>query len=119
MSLRVVHLVTSFDTGGLQNGIVNLINHSDDVRVEHVVLSMWPETGLDWRLNAGEVRSLGLERGRVPHAWRRVAKALRELSPHVLHTRNWGTYPDGIRAARAAGVKACVHGFHGRDVHNA
>ncbi len=119
MSLRVVHLVTSFDTGGLQNGIVNLINHSDALRVEHVVLSMWPETDLSWRLNAGKVQSLGLERGRVPRAWRRVAEALKELSPQVLHTRNWGTYPDGIRAARAAGVKACVHGFHGRDVHNA
>ncbi len=119
MTLRVVHLVTSFDTGGLQNGIVNLINNSDPNRVEHVVLSMWSETGLAERLNVGEVRSLGLGRGRVPHAWRRVAEELKDLSPHVLHTRNWGTYPDGVRAARAAGVKACVHGFHGRDVHNA
>ncbi len=119
MTLRVVHLVTSFDTGGLQNGIVNLINHSDPRRVEHTVLSMWPETGLASRLCRGDVRSLGFTRGRVPHAWRQVARSLNELRPHVLHTRNWGTYPDGIRAARSAGVKACIHGFHGRDIHNA
>jgi sugar transferase (PEP-CTERM/EpsH1 system associated) len=44
----------------------------------------------------------------------RLAKALRELRPDVVHTRNWGG-SDGIVAARLAGIRRVVHGEHGWD----
>ena len=40
MTIHVAHLVTSFDMGGLQNGIVNLVNHSDPSRLRHTVIAM-------------------------------------------------------------------------------
>jgi sugar transferase (PEP-CTERM/EpsH1 system associated) len=119
MALHVAHLVTSFDMGGLQNGIVNLVNHSDPGRVRHTVLSFRHRTGLSDRLRRGDVRSLDLPEGRVPFAYRIVAEALSAIRPDVVHTRNWGTYPDGILAARRAGVRRRVHGYHGRDLANA
>ncbi|MFT7618970.1 MAG: sugar transferase (PEP-CTERM/EpsH1 system associated) [Planctomycetota bacterium] len=119
MTIRVAHLVTSFDMGGLQNGIVNLINHGDSSRIQHTVLSIRSETGLQDRLTTGDVRSLELGEGRHTNAYKIIAKALKDIAPDILHTRNWGTYPDGILAARRAGVKRRIHGFHGRDLSNA
>lgn len=119
MAVHVAHLVTTFDTGGLQNGIVNLVNHGDPERVRHTILSLRGRTGLADRLLRGDVVSLDLGEGRHAAAWRIIAERLRELAPDVLHTRNWGTYPDGILAARRAGVGRRVHGFHGRDLANA
>ncbi len=119
MRRHVVHLVTSFDMGGLQNGIVNIINHGDDSRFRHTVLSIRPQTALGERLEKGEVASLNLSEGRHRGAWKLIGKRLKQMAPDILHTRNWGTYPDGILAARRAGVRCRIHGFHGRDLSNA
>lgn len=119
MSIHVAHLVSSFDTGGLQNGVVNIINGSVPERVRHTVISMRGATGLSDRLREGEVINLALDPGRHRRAWRAVADCLGGISPDILHTRNWGTYPDGILAARKAGVSCRIHGFHGRDLANA
>ncbi len=119
MTIHVVHLVTSFDMGGLQNGIVNLMNHGDRNRIKHTVLSIRSDVQLKERLHYGEVRSIGLGPGRHGDAYKQIAKVLKDIEPDILHTRNWGTYPDGILGARKAGVAKRVHGFHGRDLSNA
>lgn len=119
MSLHVVHVVSSFDTGGLQNGIVNLANGSDPRRLRHTVLSFSPRIGMKERLRSGDVRSLSFGGGRELLAFRHIRRALKELRPDVVHTRNWGVWPDGTIAAVAAGVTARVHGYHGRDLANA
>ena len=117
--IHIVHLVTSFDTGGLQNGIVNIINGANGSNFRHTVLSMRNRLGLAERLNYGDVLSLDFAEGRHPAAYKLIAESLKKLSPDILHTRNWGTYPDGILAARKAGVDKRVHGYHGRDLANA
>lgn len=119
MPLRVCHLVTSFDMGGLQNGIVNLVNHSDPQRVEHHVLAMKDRMSLTKRLTQGASHCVGLGEGRQAAAYKSIAKCLKDIAPDILHTRNWGTYPDGILAARQIGLKRRVHGYHGRDLRNA
>ena len=119
MTIHVVHLVTSFDVGGLQNGIVNIINRSDPERLRHTVLSMRDAIGLSERLERGDVLSIGLDAGRHHAAYKRIGDELEKIQPDILHTRNWGTYPDGILAARRAGLKHRIHGYHGRDLTNA
>jgi sugar transferase (PEP-CTERM/EpsH1 system associated) len=116
MTVHVVHLVASFDTGGLQNGIVNLANHMDTGRVRHTVLSISPQMGLADRLQHADALSLNIGAGTHRGAWRQVAESLRELDADILHTRNQATWPDGIRAARQARIRSRIHGFHGRDM---
>jgi sugar transferase (PEP-CTERM/EpsH1 system associated) len=57
-----------------------------------------------------------LELGKPPgHSFRflrHLSVRLRDLSPAVVHTRNWGGL-DGIVAARLAGIGTVVHGEHG------
>lgn len=123
MSLHVVHLLLSFDTGGLQNGVVNLINHSDPERLRHSVLSLTPALGMRERITRDDVLveavSLGGTWERRVGAWRAIARRLRELAPDVLHSRNRGTQIDGALAGLAAKVPRRVHGYHGRDLSNA
>lgn len=116
MTVHVVHLVASFDTGGLQNGIVNLANHMDTERVRHTVLSISPQMGLADRLQHADAISLNIGAGSHRGAWRQVADRLRDLDTDILHTRNQATWPDGIRAARQARIRSRIHGFHGRDL---
>lgn len=117
--IRVAHVVWSFDTGGLQNGIVNLANGSDPDRVRHVVISLTDRLGLADRLVATEVLGLSIREGARVDARGAVAGALRMIDPDIVHTRNWSTLSDGVRGARRAGVRRLIHGFHGRDLGNA
>jgi hypothetical protein len=116
----VVHVVYRFDTGGLENGVVNLINH--------MPAGCLPACGD--RADRGHRRfrrsacgdddvALASPSHKPPgHALRlypaTVALAAR-LRPDIVHTRNLAAL-ECVVPAWAAGVPVRVHGEHGRDV---
>jgi len=114
----VLHVVYRFDTGGLENGVVNLINHMPEGAYRHLVVAM-TEVAPAF---AARVRKPGVvfEQLNQPpgHAWRlypRIIALLRRHAPAVVHTRNLAALEAQVPAAWA-GVPARVHGEHGRDV---
>lgn len=111
----VVHVVHSLATGGLENGVVNLVNRSDPA-FRHVIVCLTSAGVMRYRLNPTvEVFSIGKGAGHDPRAVWRLVKLLRRLSPAIVHSRNWAAF-DGVPAARLAGVAVVVHGEHGRDI---
>lgn len=107
-----------FAVGGLENGIVNLINRLSPTRWSHVVLALTEvEESFAKRVQAGNVRFISLHKapGSGLRLYPRVYRLLKELRPDVLHTRNLGTLEFQL-PAWAAGVPARIHGEHGRDV---
>lgn len=117
MTAHIVHIVHRFDTGGMENGMVNLFNTLSPERYRHTVIAMTDFTDFRQRITAQVVDFHALNRapghglGWTPRLW----KLLRELKPDLVHTRNLA----GLEAqfvASAAGLRATVHGEHGRDV---
>ncbi|MEZ6194478.1 MAG: glycosyltransferase [Planctomycetota bacterium] len=121
MTRHVVHVLSSFDTGGLQQGVVNLVNHSDPARFRHSIVSFSPALGMRERLRRDDVQVESIALGGLGRlaAARRLAARLRALGCDVLHTRNRGTQLDGALAGVIARVPWRVHGYHGRDLGNA
>ncbi len=114
---RVVHIVHRFDTGGMENGMVNLFNNMDAGKFEHVVIALTDFSDFRQRITAQPVEFYALHR-RPGHdlAWMpRLWKLLRKLKPDLVHTRNLSALEAQFVAA-AAGVRATIHGEHGRDV---
>lgn len=111
----VVHVVYRFDTGGLENGVVNLINHMTGWR--HAVLSLTEVTDFRARVRREDVtfHALGKGAGHAIGHYPRVVRLLRAWRPAVVHTRNLGAL-ELVVPAWAAGVPVRVHGEHGRDV---
>jgi sugar transferase (PEP-CTERM/EpsH1 system associated) len=111
----IAHVVNSLATGGLENGVVNLVNATVS-RLRHVVICLTTEGVFRSRLDPGvEVFALGKRPGHDLRAFLRLAALLRRLRPAVMHSRNWATF-DAIPAARIARVPVVVHGEHGRDI---
>jgi sugar transferase (PEP-CTERM/EpsH1 system associated) len=113
----VAHVVYHFGTGGMENGMVNLINRMPADRFRHVVISLTDHTGFRRRIDRGDVGFHDLDK-RPGHdlSWmRRLYGLLRELRPAIVHTRNLNALEAQFVAA-AARVPARVHGEHGRDV---
>jgi sugar transferase (PEP-CTERM/EpsH1 system associated) len=112
----IAHIVFRFDYGGLENGIVNLINGLPDGEFRHVIIALTLATSFQERLREGvEVYSLDKRPGKDPAVYWRLFRLLRRLRPVVVHTRNIGTFDCAVVAA-VAGVPVRIHGEHGWDV---
>jgi sugar transferase (PEP-CTERM/EpsH1 system associated) len=111
----VVHLLHRFDTGGLENGVVNLINHLPAFR--HAVVAVTEITAFKERVKAPGTQFISLHKPPGQGLWLypRVYRLLRELRPAVVHTRNLGAM-EFLLPAWAARVPLRVHSEHGWDV---
>jgi len=115
----VLHVVHRFDTGGLENGVVNLINHMPPQAYRHAVMALTEVTDFRRRVFASDVRFMALHKGPgqgfrlYPRVWRMV----REMRPAVVHTRNLGPLEMQVAVAAACGAVR-VHGEHGRELND-
>ena len=114
----IVHVVYRFGVGGLENGVVNLINRLPAQSWRHAVLSLTDiDPGFAARVERADVKYIALGKGRG-HAfplYPRIFRLFRELRPAIVHTRNLAALEASV-PAWAAVVPARVHGEHGRDV---
>lgn len=113
----ICHIIYRLDYGGLENGLVNLINHLPAERYRHAVISLTYATEFRQRIRRADVEviEIGKKDGKDPGAYARVWRALRALRPAIVHTRNLPAL-DMLAVAKAAGVRRLVHGEHGLDV---
>ncbi|MEQ8662341.1 MAG: TIGR03088 family PEP-CTERM/XrtA system glycosyltransferase [Gammaproteobacteria bacterium] len=116
--IRVAHVLYRFSIGGLENGLVNLINGLDEARYEHHVISLTAHDP-DYlrRLHTRNWRMHDLHKrpGQDPASWTRMWRALRAIRPDILHTRNLSALEMQLVGA-AARVRGRIHGEHGWDV---
>jgi sugar transferase (PEP-CTERM/EpsH1 system associated) len=114
----VAHVVFRFGVGGLENGIVNLINHLPRERWRHAIVSL---TDVSDEFTQRIVRSdvsyiaLGKKAGHLVRYYPRLLRVFRELRPAIVHTRNLAAL-EAVVPAWAAGVPVRIHGEHGWDI---
>jgi len=115
--LHICHVIHRLEFGGLQNGLVNIINGLDRRRFRHTVLCLTDATDFRARITNPDTAIVEIHKaaGKDAGAYLRVFKALRALKPDLVHTRNLPAV-DMIYIARLAGVKRVVHSEHGLDV---
>ncbi|MFO1412784.1 MAG: TIGR03088 family PEP-CTERM/XrtA system glycosyltransferase [Burkholderiales bacterium] len=113
----VVHVVYRFDVGGLENGVVNLVNRLPRDAYRHVVVALTEVTDFRRRITAPDVEFVSLHKppGHGVRLYPQFYRLFRALRPAVVHTRNLAAL-EATAPAWAAGVPIRVHGEHGRDV---
>ena len=110
----VVQVVNRLDVGGLENGVVNLVNRMPLDRYRNVVLCA-AGFGESFRTRVRPivpVLTLDKKPGKDFGAYGRAFRVLRQLRPSIVHTRNIGTI-DLQWIAWAAGVGCRIHSEHG------
>jgi sugar transferase (PEP-CTERM/EpsH1 system associated) len=113
----VVHIIYSLGTGGLENGLVNIINRCPPGRYRHAIVCLTESGPFAARITAPGVTVHELHK-RPGHDWGmywRLWRLLRRLRPAVVHTRNLAALETHVLGVLMPGVKR-VHGEHGRDV---
>lgn len=114
-SIKVLHILHAFSAGGLENGLVNIINRSPD-HLKHELCFL--TRGGDF-LNKLErpvpFHELHKTSGIDLRMFGELSRVIRHSGPDVIHTRNWAAF-DGVVAACASPNIAVLHGEHGRDI---
>jgi sugar transferase (PEP-CTERM/EpsH1 system associated) len=113
----VMHVLYSFDVGGLENGVVNLINHMAYDRFRHAVVAIAQcAPSFCQRVRRTDVEFISLHKppGHGVKLYPRLYRLFRQTRPAILHTRNLAALEFAVPAA-FAGVRARVHGEHGWD----
>lgn len=115
--LRVVHLVSTLNIGGLEMMVVNLVRLADRSRIEPHVLCLGEPGELANRVRAFgvPVETLAQSGGRRGSTLRRLVARLHQLRPHVLHTHNPAPHWQGALARLATRVPVLVNTKHGRN----
>lgn len=114
----LVHVVYRFDVGGLENGLVNLINHMPADAYRHTVVALTEiAPAFSQRVQRDDVGFVSLRKPPGQGFWQypRLWRLFRELKPALVHTRNIAALECQVPAF-VAGVPARVHSEHGREL---
>jgi sugar transferase (PEP-CTERM/EpsH1 system associated) len=113
----IAHVIHHLGVGGMENGLVNLINHIPPERYRHAIVCLKGYSDFYKRITRQPVEIIALNKreGNDIGMYLRLFRTLRQLNPDIVHTRNLATM-EGQLIAAAARVRARVHGEHGRDI---
>ena len=113
----IAHVLFRLGTGGLENGVVNLINTMPTEKFRHAVICMTDYTHFRDRITNNDVQVYCLHKkpGQDFAVYVRLWKLLRKIKPDILHTRNLSALEAQLPAF-FAGIKHRIHGEHGRDI---
>lgn len=116
MKIKVLHIIYQLNTGGLENGLVNLINHLDTAKYEHHILSLTTASRFKERINNNNCTLTCLDKqpGPLYRYYSKIYKIIKQFKPDIVHTRNLGTIECQFLAFMAR-VPYRIHGEHGRD----
>jgi sugar transferase (PEP-CTERM/EpsH1 system associated) len=116
--LHVVHLLYRFAAGGMENVLVQLINHLPRDGFRHTVVALTEaEPGFVARIDRDDVEIVALHKppGQAFGLYPQVFRLFRRLRPDVLHSCNLAALEFAPIAA-LAGVPRRIHAEHGWDV---
>jgi sugar transferase (PEP-CTERM/EpsH1 system associated) len=113
----VVHIIYALGTGGLENGLINLINGCPPYHYRHVIICLTRAHRLSERLTAADVEIIELHQkpGLDLLLYGRLWRQLHRLRPAIVHTRNLAALETQVLGLLMPGCKR-VHGEHGRDM---
>lgn len=114
----VVHVVYRFDTGGLENGVVNLIDRLPADAFRHAVVALTEVApAFAARVRRADVEFVALHKppGHGVGLYPKLLRLFRQWRPAIVHTRNLAALECQV-PAWAARVPLRIHGEHGRDV---
>lgn len=108
-------MLQRMDTGGKENGIVNLCNSLDRKRFTPMVCCLKGLGAMAGRLKADvEVFNMNFPEGRSLLRPLILANFFRKIKPDIVHTHSWnGGLVDGVLGSRLSGVPVVINGEHG------
>lgn len=114
-NIRILHVLHAFSHGGLENGIVNIINRSPDHLIHELCFLYRGGEFLQRLGRPVPYYELNKKPGNDLRLLFRLHELFRQRNIDVIHTRNWAGF-DGVFAACLTPRTTVIHSEHGRDI---
>ena len=114
----IAHIIYRLDIGGLENGLINLINQIPPQRYRHAIICLTDyNPAFHQRIQQPDVTVHALHKhpGQDWGLYLKLWHLLWRLRPAIVHSRNLAALESQLPAA-LIGVRARVHSEHGWDV---
>jgi len=113
----IVHIIYRLQVGGLENGVINLINHLPIERYRHAIICLQDFTDFRERIQRNDVEIVAMHKkpGQDFAMLKQLYDLFRIWRPAIVHTRNIGCLEAQLPAWLAR-VPCRIHGEHGWDV---
>lgn len=113
--IHIQHVVLSLQPGGLENGVVNVVNGLPSDRFRSSVCCLKRAGEFASRITSGaSIYEMGWKGGNDLRMPLRLARLFRETRPDIVHTRNVESFYYGFLGAKLAGIDCVIHSEHGR-----
>ena len=115
-TLHIQHVLLSLQPGGLENGVVNVVNRLNPGKFRSSLCCLKQAGEFASRVTAPhtEIHELGWRGGNDLMLPIRLARLFRQTKPDIVHTRNAESFLYGYLGAKLAGIKCLIHSEHGR-----
>jgi sugar transferase (PEP-CTERM/EpsH1 system associated) len=116
----IMHVVYSFRTGGLENGVVNLVNSLPEQEFRHLIVALATvDPAFAARIRRADVEVLALHKppGQLWRLYPQLLKLMAARKPAIVHTRNLAALEVQLPAALMR-VPVRIHSEHGWDVND-
>ena len=116
--VTVGHTLYAFKEGGMERGLLNIINYGSSERFRHVILCLTEAGAFADRLRSPncEVVELRKKPGNDFQLPKRIATEVRRRHIDVLHARGWAALVETALASRLSRVRGAIYGFHGKTL---
>lgn len=112
--IKVAHVVPSFDVGGLENGVINLINNMDDKKFKHALYVLNGKATAQERITKDiEVHILAKKPGNDLLLPFKLSRLFKTFKPDIIRTYAWGAWLEGLLGGILYGSKCTIHSEHG------
>lgn len=114
--LRIMHVISSLGYGGLELGILKLMNGLDPDLFEHRICAIRDSDAAFVQAHnlGGALDVVGTSEQRLQFPFFRLKAVFQRHRPDIVHTRNWGAL-EAVPAARFAGISTVIHSEHGYE----
>jgi len=115
----VMHVLHTLGTGGMENGVVNILNRMPADRYRHMIVCLSHATDFAHRLNSADITVVELRKkeGNDLSIYWKLLCLFWKYRPRIVHSRNLAALDIHALKVLAPFFKS-VHGEHGRDIYD-
>lgn len=112
--IHIAHIVPTFDIGGLENGIINLINTLNQPTFSHSLHVLSGDAAAINRFkHPVSVHTLNKKKGNDPRVIQQLLSNFLKDKPQLIRTYGWGTWLEGLISSKLYKNTPLIHSEHG------
>lgn len=108
------HFLYSLGKGGMENGVVKLINFSSKEKYRHIIISLKENISLRERLEDTSVKIYVIEGKSIIKRITQLYKIIRQEKINIMHARGWPTMFETVILKIICPGLTSIFAFHGR-----